>query len=356
ASAPAACPAALRDRADAAGRHRGVGVADEEYQRIVLGRLGVHARRRGGLLTLFTRRRLQDYRLTAGDESVYREYAAYLARRNMLDFDDLIARTATLFRERADVADAVAARWDYLLVDEFQDLSPAQYDILKRLARHHGNFFAVGDDEQSIFSWAGADPRLLARFREDFAIEKPVVLDRNCRCSHQIFETARRLLSENPQLFDKQLTAERESEYDVRADAFADEAAEAEWLLEALVSDRAASQLGWGDYAILYRQHRLGEYLESHLLRAGIPCRLARGHSLAEDEVIGYVIAALRLMRDPADPVAVEAFARLVFSEHLLQEVQAAAARNGGDFFSSVRELARTRPANAPDTKKLWRS
>src|SRR5205823_7589895 len=109
------------------------------------------------------------------------------------------------------------------------------------------------------------------------------------------------ILSENPQLFDKQLTAERESEHDVRAYAFADEAAEAEWLLEDLVSDRAASQLGWGDYAILYRQHRLGEYLESHLLRAGIPCRLARGHSLAEDEVIGYVIAALRLMRDPAD-------------------------------------------------------
>src|SRR5881396_1896901 len=146
---------------DAAGLHRGFGVADEEYQRIVLGRLGVHPKRRGGLLTLFTRRRLQDYRLTAGDESVYREYAAYLARRNMLDFDDLIARTATLFRERGDVADAVAARWDYLLVDEFQDLNPAQYEILKRLAAPHRNFFAVGDDEQSIFSWTGADPRVL---------------------------------------------------------------------------------------------------------------------------------------------------------------------------------------------------
>src|SRR3989454_4709890 len=91
----ALCLAILREHADAAGLHRGFGVADEEYQRIVLGRLGVHAKRRGGLLTLFTRRRLQDYRLTAGDESVYREYAAYLARRNMLDFDDLIARTAT---------------------------------------------------------------------------------------------------------------------------------------------------------------------------------------------------------------------------------------------------------------------
>src|SRR3989442_1760905 len=197
----ALCLAILREHADAAGLHRGFGVADEEYQRIVLGRPGAWRGRRGGLLTLFTRRRLQDYRLTAGDESVYREYAAYLARRNMLDFDDLIARTATLFRERGDVADAVAARWDYLLVDEFQDLNPAQYEILKRLAAPHRNFFAVGDDEQSIFSWTGADPRVLGRFREDFGIAQPVVLDRNCRCSHQIFETARRVLAENPHLF-----------------------------------------------------------------------------------------------------------------------------------------------------------
>src|SRR5213078_117858 len=235
------------------------GVADEPYQKVILSRLNVPLDRRGQLLTLFSRHRFQGYGLTDGDARLFREYVSWLRARNMVDFDELITKAEPL-------AGRVADRWDYVLVDEFQDVNAVQYDILKRLARPHGNFFAVGDDEQSIFSWAGADPRLLARFREDFAIEKPVVLDRNCRCSHQIFETARRLLSENPQLFDKQLTAERESEYDVRAYAFADEAAEAEWLLEDLVSDRAASQLGWGDYAILYRQHRLGDYLESHLL------------------------------------------------------------------------------------------
>ncbi len=351
----ALCLGILREHAEAAGLRKGFGVADEQYQRIVLRRLNIHLRRRGALLTLFSRRRLQHYRLTAGDEQLYRDYAAYLARRNIVDFDELIGKTADLLQARADVADAVAARWDYLLVDEFQDLNPAQFEILKRLAAPHGNFFAVGDDEQSIFSWTGADPRLLARFREEFSIGQPIVLDRNCRCSHQIFETARRPLANNPQIFDKQLTAERQSEHEVRAYAFPDEAAEAAWLVEDIVGDRASSGLGWGDYAILYRQHRVGEYLESHLLSAGIPCRLARGRSLAEDEVIGYVIAALRLMRDPADAAAVEAFARRVFSEHLMQEVQAAAARNAGDFLLSVRELARTRPSDAPDSKKLWR-
>lgn len=350
----ALCLGILREHAPAAGLRSGFGVADEEYQKLVLGRLNVPPKRRSTLLTLFSRRRLRDDRLLAADEQLYRDYGAYLARRNMLDFDDLIARTRALFRDRTEVADAVARRWDYLLVDEFQDLNPAQYEILKRLAQPHGNFFAVGDEEQSIFSWTGADPRVLVRFREDFGIERPIVLDRNCRCSHQIFETARRVLAENPQLFDKQLTAERESEHDVCAYVFPDEDAETAWLLEDLSADRRASGLGWGHYAILYRQHRVGEYLEGRLVGAGIPCRLARGRSIAEDEVVGYVIAALRVMGDPTDPVALEAFARRVFAEHLLQEVKAAAG-DTGDFLGAVRAFARARPSHHPDTKKLWR-
>ena len=96
----------------------------------------------------------------------------------------------------------------------------------------------------------------------------------------------------------------------------------------------------------------MGEYIEGRLLRAGIPCRLARGRSLMEDDVIKYVVTALRVVRHPDDPVALEAFARCVLSEHFLQEVEAAIH---GEFLNSVRELARRRPAQDPDTKKLWR-
>src|SRR5213076_2976417 len=115
---------------------------------------------------------------------------------------------------------------------------------------------------------------------------------------------------------------------------------------------------------ILYRRHKIGEYLEGRLVRAGIPCRLARGRSLVEDDVIKYVIAALRIVRDPNDPVALEAFAQCVLSAHFLQEVMAsppfplsANAERGdaGDFLVAVRTLARRRPAQHPDTKKLWR-
>ncbi len=370
----ALCLALLREHAEAAGLRKGFGVADEQYQKVILGRLHVPLEQRGSLLNRFSRHRVQkrDYELTDDDARLFREYGVWLAHRNMLDFDDLVTKAEELLRTRGDIADAIAARWEYLLVDEFQDVNAVQYDFLKRLAAPHGNFFAVGDDEQSIFTWTGADPYVLVRFGRDYAIDRPIVLDKNCRCSRQIFETARRVLAQNPQLFEKQLSAEQESAYEVGAFAFRDEEEEASWLLDDILADRAASALGWGDYAVLYRRHKVGEYLEGRLVRAGIPCRLARGRSLVEDDVIKYVVAALRIVRDPGDPVALEAFARCVLSAHFLQEVMAsppfalsssppdplATSWRGGtqdDFLAAIRVLARRRPAQDPDTKKLWR-
>src|SRR5438445_8588140 len=354
----ALCLALLREHTEAAGLRKGFGVADEQYQKVILGRLHVPLEQRGSLLNRFGRHRVQAYELTADDARLYREYTAWLAHRNMLDFDDLVTKTEELLRTGGeDIAAAIAARWDYLLVDEFQDVNAVQYDLLKRLAAPHGNFFAVGDDEQSIFTWTGADPYVLVRFGRDYGIERPIVLDKNCRCSRQIFETARRVLAHNPQLFEKQLSAEQESPHEVTAFAFRDEAEEVSWLLDDLRGDCAASGLGWGDYAILYRRHKIGEYVEGRLVRAGIPCRLARGRSLVEDDVIKYVIAALWIVRDPSDPVALEAFARCVLSPHFLQEVMAAtsASSPADEFLATVRTLARRRPAQHPDTKKLWR-
>ena len=340
------CLAVLREFVEEAGLRRGFGVADEPYQKVILSRLNVPMDRRGQLLTLFSRHRFQGYRLTDGDARLFREYVSWLRARNMVDFDELITKAEPL-------ADRVADRWDYVLVDEFQDVNAVQYDLLKKLVEPHGNFFAVGDDEQSIFAWTGADPYVLERFRRDYDVV-PIILDKNRRCSRQIFETARRVLAQNPQLFQKQLTADRESPHEVVAHAFRDEHEEATWLLDDLRADRTASGLSWGDYAILYRKHKLGEHIEGRLLRAGIPCRLARGRSLIEDEVIGYVIAALRVVRNPDDPAAMHTFAKCVLSEHFLQEVEAALSENS-DFLVSARALAERRPSKDPDTRKLWR-
>ncbi|HYK12137.1 MAG TPA: UvrD-helicase domain-containing protein [Gemmatimonadales bacterium] len=345
------CLHVLRERADLIGLARGFGVADEQYQLAILARLKVYAKERTSLLNRFSRRRMQDFKLSAKDEQLFRDYTDYLVRRNLVDFDDIIVRTDDLLRNQSVIADEISARWDYLLVDEFQDLSPMQYAILKRLAPHK-NFFAVGDEDQSIFSWTGADPKMLDSFRRDYGVT-PIVLDRNCRSSRQIFDVARRLVEENPQLFHKQLSADRDAAYPVRALGFGDEESEASWLISDIKEDMAANGGDWGDYALLYRRHQVGDLLESHLLRAGIPCRLARGRSLNEDDVIGPIIGALRVVRDPTDQVALIALAGSVLPVDLFQEVEAAA--KSSDFLLAVRDLARKRPHKDPDGRKLWR-
>lgn len=339
----ALCLALLREFPEAVGLKRGFGIADEQYQDVILHRLRVPIERRGGMLSRFGRHRFQQHPLQPDEARLYREYVSWLAHRNMVDFDDLIVKAEALLRH--PVAEEIPGRWDYLLVDEFQDVNAVQYDFLKRLAAPHGNFYAVGDDEQSIFAWTGADPMVLERFRRDYEVE-PIILDKNCRCSRQIFETARRVLAQNPRLFDKQLTSDIESPHAVGVQTFRDEHEEANWLLADLGNAT--------DTAILYRKHRVGEYLEGRLLRAGIPCRLARGRSLIEDKVIGYVIAALRIVRSPDDPAALHAFAQLVLSEHFLQEVEAALDERE-PFLTSLRKLAVRRVKGDPDTQKLWR-
>jgi len=347
------CAGILRDHAKAAGLRPGFGIADEPYQLSVLARLGVWKKRRRQLLTLFGRRRLQGRPLHGRDEQLFQRYVGALRERNMVDFDDLIGLTDELFQRRPAVADQVAGRWDYVLVDEGQDLDPTQYAILKRLASGHRNLFVVGDDEQSIFSWRGAEPAVLRRFQEEFGLTAPIVLDKNRRCSHQIFETARRLVAGNPNLFEKALSAERSSEHEVLAYGFTDPAAEANWILADLAADRARSGRSFGGYAVLYRTHEVGAELEQRFLRAAVPCRLAHGRALADDEVIAHVTACVRLMLDPDDPVAQEALAALVLPEQLLEQLRAEGAQSG--FVAAVRVFARKAPRSDPDTKKAWR-
>ena len=352
----ALCLGILRDHPREIGLQRGFGVADEEYQRLLLRRLSVYPeRRRNHLLTLFGRHRLQGYELTEGDDAIYENYISLLHGKNLVDFDDIIALTDRLFRQHPQIADATAARWEYLLIDEFQDLDAAQYAILKRLAQGHRNIFAVGDDEQSIFAWRGSDPRILWRFQTDFGIADPIILDRNWRCSRQIFDVARRLMRENPELFRKQIEAGRDGDFEVEAYAFPNEELETAWILRHLRADREAAGLDWGDYALLYRKHNVGDHLERRFVAADVPCRLARGRSLLDDPVIAYVVASLRVVSAPDDPVAIEAFAQRMLPENLVAEVRTIAASRDSELLEAFRIYGRTHHPDHPDTKKAWR-
>jgi superfamily I DNA/RNA helicase/DNA polymerase III epsilon subunit-like protein len=352
----ALCVQLLREHGEEAGVPKGFGIADEEYQLQALRRAGFYKEGQKWPLTRFSRHRLTGEPLGDWLTPIYERYRAHLAKRNLLDFDDLIASTEVLLRTREATATRIAARWDYLLIDEAQDLTPAQYRVLSRLARDHRNIFVVGDDEQSIFGFAGADSTVLTTFINDHRITRSIVLDENRRCSRQIFDAARRLISRNPREHHKDLRALRESPWEVSAGRFADEEEEAGWLIADLEQDRAAHGHAWGEVALLYRRHETGDLLEARLVQAGIPCQLATGRALADDPIVGYLIAALRVVDRPDDPYFVEQFAAVHLPPPLMATLRADAAREKVEFPEWLRrEGRRLRPHPDVDGKKVLR-
>jgi DNA helicase II / ATP-dependent DNA helicase PcrA len=351
----ALCVRILRDHGAPLGLERGFGIADEDYQRELLHRLGVPPRWHTSTLTRFSVHRLAGRALGPDDARTFNRYREHLSRSRMLDFDDLVLVTGQLFDEHPGAADAAAARWDYVLVDEFQDLNLPQYRVVSRLAAGHRNLFAVGDDEQSIFAWTGADPAVLQRFVNDFGVRRPVVLDENRRSARQIFELARRFVEANERMFEKDLFAPRETEHPVEAREFDDDAAETAWLLDDLLRDRDAAGHRWGECALLYRRHAIGGGLEAALVRAGIPCRMAQGRAAADEPVIRYVLAALRVIAFPGDPVHGEAFLRVVLAGTLLDRLRGEARGRGMGLLPWARRAGREMPANDADARKLRR-
>ncbi len=343
------CLRILRAHGHRVGLPNGFGVADEEHQRLVLGRFGVNTKRQRPLLMRFGLRR-QDLKLSESDEKLFWNYNRELRSNHLIDFDELLSLTHKLFESSDGVLAAWRSTWDHVLIDEFQDLDKVQYGVVRWLAEKHRSLFAVGDDEQSIFSWRGADPRVMRRFVEDFRLDAPIVLDINCRCSTAIFEAARRILPPAEPLFAKRIVALRESSHPVRAAGWSDERDETAWVVTDLVEDLTTSGLRRGEYAILYRSHRIGQLFEEALMRAGVPCQMAKGQSLADDSVAAQLLASLRIVADPEADLHVEQLAGKVMPEALLLEVRRA---SGATFLDKLR--AHAEQAAEPDARRCWR-
>src|SRR5215203_1984552 len=292
------CAELLREFGSRVALEKGFGIIDDKQQHAVLRRIGCYSQWNGALLRKFSTHRITSEPFShRSDADAFERYERYLRDRNYADFDTLILKTSELLTHR-DVVQRVRARWDCVLVDEFQDLNPLQYQVIRELGRDHHHIFAVGDDEQSIYSWAGADRTVFITYSNDFGVAQRITLRENRRCSREILALARRLIEHNPMLFDepKLLEAERESEFCVAAHSFVDDIAEREWLVADVLRDRADHGIAWGDVALLYRTHVVGDELEAAFLAAGIPCRLATGRALVEDPIIAYVLAALQVV------------------------------------------------------------
>ena len=319
------CAELLRSFGSHIGLQPGFGVADEDYQLAVLRRLEGPRRWHRNTLTRFSAHRFRGERLMHDDAQLFARYEDVLAAKRLLDFDMLVLQAADLLERTA--AASIRSSWDVVLVDEFQDLNPVQYRVVHALARDHRHVFAVGDHEQSIYSWAGADPAVLRAFVNDFGITAKVYLEENHRCPRGVFSLARRLVMINTPIFDDrvEVLAGRDSVFPVSAHRFESDDAELAWIVEDIRCDHERNGHDWGDVALLYRKHDIGDGLEAGFLNAGIPCRLAQGRALAEDPIVGYVLAALRVILNPDDTVCRDAFFATVLPRSLFDEARAQA-------------------------------
>jgi DNA polymerase III epsilon subunit family exonuclease len=353
------CAELLREFADQVGLRTGFGIADENYQLTVLARIQGPKPWHGRALTNFSAHRFSNFTLQPNDRALFEDYERFLADRNLVDFDMLVLKAAELLEQPA-AAGSVRARWKAVLVDEFQDLNSAQYRVIRALAWEHRNVFAVGDHEQSIFSWTGADRGIFGEFMNDFGItpRQRIHLRENHRCPREVFGLARILVTNNPTLFDdyEPAAAHRDSGYPVEARGFDDDDAENAWIVADILRDLADNAHSWGDIALLYRKHTIGEGIEAAFLNAGIPCRLAHGRALAEDPVVAYVVGALRVISCPSDDICRDNFFAIVLPRALFDEARAQAEAAKHDLRRQLNYMLARRPRGDEGRRQLRRA
>ncbi|MCH2132926.1 MAG: UvrD-helicase domain-containing protein [Phycisphaerales bacterium] len=234
---------------------------------------------------------------------VYNRYEAILRRNDALDFDDLLRLVARMLLDNPSVSASFQQRWQYILVDEYQDTNHAQFIIASSLAQSHRNICVVGDPDQSIYRWRGADIRNILDFEEHYPEARVVPLGRNFRSTGHIVSAAAGLISCNTSHRHKDLHTQLDDGAPITIRTCLDEHEEAEAIVNHF---RAAAAQGrpWKEMAVLYRINSLSRVLEDAFRRADIPHVVARGTAFYERREIKDALAYLRLLLNPNDDIA----------------------------------------------------
>ncbi len=234
----------------------------------------------------------------------YEHYQRMLKAYNAVDFDDLILQPVLLFQNYPEVLIRWQAKIRYLLVDEYQDTNTSQYKLVHLLVGHRGGLTAVGDDDQSIYAWRGARPENLAQLQQDFPSLKIIKLEQNYRSTGLILNAANQVISHNPHDFEKKLWSEKGWGEPIRILKCASDDAEAERVVNELVSRHLRYSANYSDFAILYRGNHQARQLEMKLQGAQVPYKLSGGTSFFSRNEIKDVMAYLRLLINPDDDAA----------------------------------------------------
>ena len=237
---------------------------------------------------------------------IYTEYQKRLVTSNAVDFDDLLVYAAHLLQENPALRRKYSERLEHVLVDEFQDTNSAQYALVKHLSSIHNNLFVVGDPDQSIYRWRGADWRNVQRFEQDYPDAQVILLEQNYRSRQSILDAAMGVIDRAANRRRKQLFTERGAGEKVQYYEAPDDYAEASFVVDSIVQLVASRQFEPRDCAVMYRTNAQSRLLEEAFLQARLPYRLVGAQRFYGRREVKDVIAFLRLVHNPADEATLD--------------------------------------------------
>ena len=252
------------------------------------------------------------YTLSSGNDfqkqkiaKAYQEYQVSLKKNNAMDFDDLIMNTVILFRENKDVLENYQERFKYIMVDEYQDTNNAQFELVRLLAKEHGNLCVVGDDDQSIYKFRGANIGNILGFESNFPGAKVVKLEQNYRSTKNILDAANAVIANNTGRKPKRLWTDREEEDPVFFSIYDNSAEEAEGVVSEIERLKSKGLADYGDCAILYRTNAQSREFEARFVRDGVPYFIVGGVNFYSRREVKDMLAYLKTVDSGRDDVSV---------------------------------------------------
>jgi DNA helicase-2/ATP-dependent DNA helicase PcrA len=270
---------------------------------------------------------------------VYREYQRRLREANAMDFDDLLLVTVELFRKHPDVLERYQERFRHVLVDEFQDTNRAQNEMVTMVAKHHRNITVVGDSDQSVYKWRGADIRNILEFEDAFPEATVIVLEQNYRSTQTILDAANAVIANNLLRKPKALWTEQVGGELIQRYHAEDEHDEAAWVAQEMFRLHEGEPLRWGEMAVFYRTNAQSRVLEEQLVRVGIPYRVIGGTRFYDRREIKDALAYLRVIANPIDEVSLRRILNVPkrgIGDTSVAKLEAWAAAQGQPFAASL--------------------
>ena len=269
------------------------------------------------------------------------EYEKRMKTLNALDFDDLLLKTLILLADHQPVLEVYRRRFRYVLVDEYQDTNRTQYELIRLLTAESRNLCVVGDDDQSIYGWRGADIRNILEFEKDYPDAAVIKLEQNYRSTGNILDAANQVIAHNEGRKDKTLWTEHGAGEQITVYCAQDEREEAAWIVQKMQElKKAGAPLG--EMAILYRTNAQSRIPEEVLMQAGIPYRIFGGQKFYERKEIKDILAYLRVIANPADDISLSRIINVPkrsIGESTVQVLTEHAARHGIPLYAALAVL-----------------